>query len=88
MASPIAITPRLGSARPTLDTLIANHAPRWMWPSQSPIGIAITSDTPIAAPESSSCWPVLSSRKLRLCPMKVIASPKVFIAPSPSGPTA
>ena len=41
-ASPNAITARLGSARPTLPTLIARNEPRCRWPSQTPSGIAIS----------------------------------------------
>jgi hypothetical protein len=50
MPRPIAITARLGSARPMFETLIEMNEPRWMWPSQTPSGIAIRSAIPIAAP--------------------------------------
>ena len=42
--------------------------------------------TPIAAPDSSSCWRVSSSRKLRLFPMNWKASTKSFTWPRSDRP--
>ena len=66
-ATPIAITARLGSARPMLATLIATNEPRWMCPSQTPSGSAITSDTPIAAALSSRCSTMLGQQQVGSC---------------------
>ncbi len=62
----IAISARLGSARSTLETLIASSDPLCRWPSQMPIGSAITSaiTTPIAA--MMMCSHVRSSSRLVL----------------------
>ena len=49
-ATPIASTARLGSARQMLPRLIATNEPRWMWPSHSPIGSAITTEIAIPIP--------------------------------------
>src|SRR5918992_500247 len=84
--SPIEMTARLGSARPMLDALMARNEPRWMWPSHTPSGIEITIATPIAAPDSTRCSPILSANRLRLSKMKPMASMKVSIglrAPQP-----
>src|SRR5919109_3055289 len=86
-ASPIEITARLGSARPTFDTLIATNEPRCRWPSQTPSGMASARATPTAAPESWMCSTVLSRIRLVLSNRNSIALPKVSTSRPPrSGP--
>ena len=41
-----AIRTRLGSARPTFETLIARNEPRWKWPRTTPSGRAIDDRDP------------------------------------------
>ena len=77
MTRPTAMSTRLGSARPTFETLAAKNSPRCLCPSQRPSGSAITSPIPIAANDSSSCSPARCSRKPTLSTMKRIASTNV-----------
>ena len=56
---PIAITARLGNARPMFARLIARNDPRCRCPSQMPSGIAIRSAIPIASPLITRCSTVL-----------------------------
>src|SRR5919106_6252236 len=83
MPRPIEITARLGSARPTFETLIARNEPRCRCPSQTPSGIAIASATPTAAPDSQMCSSVLSPISPVLSNRNSIASRKVFTSHPP-----
>ena len=85
---PIAMMARLGSARPTLAALIATNDPRCRCPSHSPIGSAISSETPIAAPLSSRCSTVFVSSRSRLFPMNLKALTKSLTGGLPPAPTA
>ena len=77
-AIPKAIRTRLGSARPTFETLIARNEPRWRWPRTTPSGSAITSAIPSAAPESAEVLERSCARAGRgLSPMKRNASGNV-----------
>ena len=62
----IAITASEGSARPTLEMLIAANPPRWTWPSQTPTGMAIAIEISSASTAISRCTPVLSKTSDRL----------------------
>ena len=77
MVMPTAMSTRLGSARPTLETLTAKNSPRWRWPSHSPSGSASTSAMPSAASDSSRCSPVFCSSRPALWNMNVNASTNV-----------
>src|SRR4051812_13428204 len=82
MVTPMAITARLGSARPTFEVLIARKAPRWMCPSQRPSGTAITVAIASDAPNSlrvqmTSLWSVSdqwSWRKVKTLAMTTVRS--------------
>jgi hypothetical protein len=86
----------LGSARPMFPTLTARNEPRWMCPSRTPSGTAITSATPIAAPLSTSCSHALSRMKPMLSTTNRSASANrpgrkeesSFTRPSALSPTA
>jgi len=56
----IAITASEGSARPTLDTLMARNEPRCRWPSHAPRGIAMAREIATATTDSTMCSHVLS----------------------------
>src|SRR4051794_16986859 len=80
---PIEVTARLGSARPTFDTLIARKEPRWAWPSHTPSGIAMTVATARDARDSQMCSTVLSQISPVLSPRNWIAFSKVFTSRPP-----
>src|SRR5215212_8855394 len=83
-ASRMAMTARLGSARPTFETLIARKPPRWMWPSQIPIGSAIAAAIRKPAANSLSVWMQLSwSRSDQWSPMNSKALVKSFTSVRP-----
>src|SRR4051794_31123309 len=78
-ASRMAMTARLGSARPMLDTLIARNPPRWTCPSQMPIGSAISAAMKKPAANSFSVCRTLScSRSDQWSPMNLKALAKSF----------
>ena len=52
---------RLGSARPTLETLMARNEPRCTWPSQTPSGTEMASAMTMAIAAISSCVAALLS---------------------------
>src|SRR3954454_12737172 len=88
IASRMAITARLGSERPMFDTLMARNAPLCRWPSQIPIGRAITAAMRKPAANSLSVWRQLSqSRSDQWSPMNLKALTKSFTPSRPcSGP--
>ena len=58
--SPIAITARVGSARPMFETLIATNESRRRWPSPTPIGSAMRERDPDRGAGEPRCSTVLS----------------------------
>src|SRR3954462_14643533 len=74
IASSTAITARLGSARPTFDTLIARKPPRCRCPSQMPIGSAMRAATKKPAANSLSVSRMLChTRSSQRAPMNLKA---------------
>ena len=82
------ITARLGSARPTLETLMARNDARCRWPSQTPSGIAMASATASEANEMARWARVLLHIRPGWWPKNVNESTSVcMLRPSCGGPT-
>ena len=89
MPMPIEMIARLGSARPMFDALMARNDPLCRCPRVTPRGIAMTSETAMAAPASARCSSVLVSMKCRLSPMNWKASMiECMLSPPSPAPTA
>ena len=64
----MAISARLGSARKTLEMLMARNEPWWRWPSQIPSGSASASEMTMASTAIPTCAIVFSRIRPALSP--------------------